>query len=39
LKAHHSIQGERVIEMLGHTALEVAVGAIYGIALAVLLYP
>jgi uncharacterized protein len=39
LKAHHSIQSERVIEMLGHTALEVAVGAMYGIALALLLYP
>jgi uncharacterized protein len=39
LKAHHSIQGERVVEMLGHTALEVAVGAAYGIALALLLYP
>jgi acid phosphatase family membrane protein YuiD len=39
LAAHHSIQGERVVEMLGHTALEVLVGAIYGIAVALLLYP
>ena len=39
LKAHHTIQGERVIELLGHTIVEVAVGAVYGIALAILLYP
>jgi acid phosphatase family membrane protein YuiD len=39
LKAHHSIQGERLIELLGHTTLEVVVGAAYGIALALLLYP
>ena len=39
LKAHHTIQGERVVEMLGHTALEVLVGAVYGIGLALLLYP
>lgn len=39
LKAHHSIQGERLIELLGHTAAEVAVGAVYGVALALLLYP
>lgn len=38
LKAHHSIQGERLIELLGHTVLEVAVGAAYGVALALLLY-
>jgi acid phosphatase family membrane protein YuiD len=38
LKAHHSIQGERLIELLGHTTLEVVVGAAYGIALALLLY-
>jgi uncharacterized protein len=39
LKAHHTIQGERLIELLGHTTLEVVVGAAYGIALALLLYP
>ena len=39
LKAHHSIQSERLIELLGHTALEVTVGALYGIALALMLYP
>src|SRR5262245_9031343 len=38
LKAHHSIQGERLIELLGHTTLEVVVGAAYGVALALLLY-
>jgi acid phosphatase family membrane protein YuiD len=39
LKAQHSIQGERLIELLGHTTLEVVVGAAYGVALALLLYP
>jgi len=38
LKAHHSIEGERVSESLGHTVLEVFVGAAYGVALALLLY-
>ena len=37
LKAHHTIGGERLIERLGHTGLEVAAGATYGVALAVLL--
>ena len=39
LTAHHSIQGERLIELLGHTTFEVVVGAAYGVALALLLYP
>ena len=39
LTAHHSIRGERVIELLGHTGQEVFVGAVYGIVLALLLYP
>lgn len=39
LTAHHSIRGERVIELLGHTGLEVFVGAVYGVALALLLFP
>jgi uncharacterized protein len=38
LKAHHTIQGERLIELLGHTAVEVAVGAAYGVVVALLLY-
>ena len=38
LKAHHTIQGERLVESLGHTAAEVAVGAGYGIAIAFLLH-
>jgi len=37
LKAHHSIGGERLVERLGHTGLEVVAGAAYGIALALLL--
>jgi acid phosphatase family membrane protein YuiD len=39
LKAHHTIQGERLVESLGHTAAEVAVGAGYGIAIALFLHP
>jgi uncharacterized protein len=39
MKAHHTIRGERVVEALGHTVLEVSVGAIYGIAVAFALYP
>jgi hypothetical protein len=39
LKAHHSIQGERLVESLGHTVAEVAVGAALGIVIALLLYP
>lgn len=39
LKAHHTIQGERLVESLGHTAAEVVVGAGYGIAIALLLHP
>lgn len=39
LKSHHSIRGERLVESLGHTVAEVAVGIAYGLALAMLLYP
>lgn len=39
LKAHHSIRGERVVESLGHTVLEVIVGTVYGILITFLLYP
>lgn len=39
LKAHHVIEGERLIELLGHTPLEVLTGTAYGIALALALYP
>lgn len=38
LKAHHVIGGERLIELLGHTPLEVLAGTAYGIALALVLY-
>ncbi|HEX7119698.1 MAG TPA: divergent PAP2 family protein [Longimicrobiales bacterium] len=39
LKAHHVIGGERLIELLGHTPLEVFTGTAYGIALALVLHP
>jgi acid phosphatase family membrane protein YuiD len=39
MKAHHTIGTERLVESLGHTVAEVAVGAVYGIAVALLLYP
>ena len=39
MKAHHTIQGERLVESLGHTAAEVVVGAGYGIAIALFLRP
>ena len=39
MKAHHTIQGERLVESLGHTAAEVVVGAGYGIAIALFLHP
>jgi len=39
LKAHHVIEGERLIELLGHTPLEVLTGTAYGIALALALHP
>lgn len=39
LKTQHSIRGERLVERLGHTYLEVFVGVIYGITLAKLLHP
>lgn len=39
LKSHHSIRGERLVERLGHTYLEVLVGALYGVTLALLLHP
>jgi hypothetical protein len=39
LKAHHTIRAERVVESLGHTVAEVAVGAAYGVTLALVLYP
>lgn len=38
LKAHHVIGGERLIELLGHTPLEVFAGTAYGIALALVLH-
>jgi acid phosphatase family membrane protein YuiD len=39
LRAHHTIDPERLAELLGHTPLEVLVGALYGAVLAFLLYP
>lgn len=39
LRAHHTIGSERLVEQLGHTVIEVAVGAAYGIAMALLLFP
>lgn len=39
LKSHHSIRGERLVERLGHTYIEVLVGALYGVSLALLLHP
>jgi acid phosphatase family membrane protein YuiD len=39
MKAHHTIGAERLVESLGHTVAEVAVGAAYGIAVAFLLFP
>lgn len=39
LKAHHTIRGERLVESLGHTVAEVAVGAAYGVLVALWLYP
>ena len=38
LKGHHTLGGERVIELLGHTVVEVIAGAVYGVALALWLY-
>jgi uncharacterized protein len=39
LKAHHVVEGDRLIELLGHTPLEVLIGAVYGVVLALLLHP
>lgn len=39
LKTQHSIRGERLVERLGHTYLEVFVGVLYGVTTALLLHP
>jgi uncharacterized protein len=39
LKDYHKLEGERLIELLGHTPLEVFVGAAYGALLAFVLHP
>jgi uncharacterized protein len=39
LKDYHKLQGERLKELLGHTPLEVLVGAAYGAFLAFLFHP
>lgn len=39
LKDYHKLEPVRLKELLGHTPLEVLVGAAYGIGIAVLLFP
>lgn len=39
LREHHKIDPERLAELLGHTPLEVLVGALYGAVLSFLLHP
>ena len=39
LKEYHKLEPKRLAELLGHTPLEVLVGAVYGALLAFLLYP
>jgi acid phosphatase family membrane protein YuiD len=39
LKQQHTIRDERLVERLGHTYVEVFVGALYGVTLALLLHP
>jgi acid phosphatase family membrane protein YuiD len=39
LKHQHSLGGERLVERLGHTYVEVLVGVLYGVSLALLLHP
>ncbi|CAN5625878.1 divergent PAP2 family protein [soil metagenome] len=39
LKDYHKLQGERLKELLGHTPLEVLVGAAYGAFVAFLFHP
>ena len=39
LKTHHSLGSERLVERLGHTYVEVFVGALFGVSVALLLHP
>lgn len=39
LREHHTIEGERLKELLGHTPLEVLAGMAYGVGLALVLHP
>jgi uncharacterized protein len=39
LKSHHAIKDERLVERLGHTYVEVFVGVLYGVSVALLLHP
>ncbi|HUH12945.1 MAG TPA: divergent PAP2 family protein [Longimicrobiales bacterium] len=39
LREHHTIEGERLLELLGHTPLEVLAGTTYGILVALALSP
>jgi acid phosphatase family membrane protein YuiD len=38
LKGQHSIRGERLVESLGHTVVEVAVGVVYGVGMAAIFH-
>ncbi|MFW6079222.1 MAG: divergent PAP2 family protein [Gemmatimonadota bacterium] len=39
LKAHHHVEGERLKELLGHTAMEALTGVAYGVVLTLALHP
>ena len=39
LKAHHTIRGDRLVERLGHTYVEVLAGIVYGLLIARWLHP
>ena len=39
LQGQHTIRGERLVERLGHTYVEVFVGVLYGVTIALLLHP
>lgn len=39
LREHHTVEGERLMELLGHTPLEVFAGTLYGVMLALFLNP
>jgi acid phosphatase family membrane protein YuiD len=39
LRDYHKLEGERLMELLGHTPVEVLIGAAYGASLVFLLHP